>query len=45
MSMERHIFHFTPGQVAYLRAESERLGISMAEFLRRVLDSYRQQAT
>jgi hypothetical protein len=32
----------TSPQDAYLRAEAERLGVSIAEVIRRIIDSYRE---
>ena len=40
--MERLIIHFSPQQLEWLRAEAARLGISVAEVVRRIIDKERK---
>ena len=39
--MIKQVVSLTPQQVAWLRDESERLGLSIAEIARRAIDDYR----
>lgn len=39
--MKKKVISFTDPQAEYIDAEAERLGISPAEFLRRIVDWYR----
>lgn len=41
MRKPRQIIQFTVPQYSFLKLESERLGITMAEFVRRIVDAYR----
>jgi hypothetical protein len=38
----RQTITFTAPQMAFLRAESVRLGITVGELLRRIIDTYRE---
>lgn len=42
MAMKPQMFSLTAPQAAFLRSEAERLGISIAELVRRIIDSYRE---
>lgn len=44
VEMTRMTFHITEGQRAWLREETKRLGITVPELLRRLLDSERMKA-
>lgn len=39
--MHKQTISFTDPQVAYLRAEAEKLGISLADMVRRIIDQHR----
>jgi hypothetical protein len=38
----RQTVTFTKPQLAFLRAEAERLGITVADLIRRIIDAYRE---
>ena len=42
MSIRRRSVHLTEPQMAFLMQEAERLGISVSELLRRIIDQYRE---
>jgi len=39
----RQTIAFTDPQAAYLKAEAERLGISVADLVRRIIDQHREK--
>lgn len=41
--MQKRMISFTEPQCEYLDAEATRLGISVADLVRRIIDKYRQQ--
>lgn len=41
MSMPRQMIRFTKPQMTFLKAESKRLGITVSDLIRRILDLYR----
>lgn len=43
MSMPRQMIQFTEPQMAFLKKEAERLGIGLAELVRRIIDDYRKR--
>lgn len=40
---QRHSISFTDPQYAFLAAEAERLGVSFADVVRRIIDEYRAE--
>ena len=45
MAMHKQLVSLTDPQRAYLKAEAERLGISVSDLIRRIVHSYREQAS
>lgn len=43
MKLQRQMIQFTEPQLDYLRKEAGRLGISVAELVRRIVDDYRER--
>lgn len=43
MAMHKQMVSFTQPQIAFLKAEAERLGISVADLVRRIVDAYREE--
>jgi hypothetical protein len=41
MAMQKRMVSLTGPQVAFLKAEAARLGISVADLIRRIIDQYR----
>jgi hypothetical protein len=41
--MTKLMISFTDPQIAWLRAEADRLGISVAEYVRRIVDAKRER--
>ena len=41
----RQTITFTDPQIAYLAREANRLGISLADLVRRIIDDYRKSST
>lgn len=44
MAMQKRLISLTDPQTEFLKKESERLGISVSEVVRRVLDKHRETA-
>ena len=42
MPMHRHMISITDPQHDFLKRESERLGISIADLIRRIIDTHRE---
>lgn len=42
MAMNKRMISFTDPQVDFLKREAERLGISVADLVRRIVDQYRE---
>lgn len=42
MAMHKQMVSLTEPQVAFLKREAEKLGISMSDLIRRIVDSYRE---
>lgn len=40
--MQKQMLSFTDPQLAFLRDEAKRLGITVAELVRRIIDQYRE---
>ena len=45
MKMHQTVISLTAPQLVFLRAESRRLGISLADLIRRIIDQHRDAAT
>jgi hypothetical protein len=45
MAMQRQMIAFTEPQIQYLRGEAQRLGITVADLVRRIVDQYRESKT
>jgi hypothetical protein len=43
MAMQKRMVSLTEPQVAFLKAEAARLGISVADLIRRIIDQYRNE--
>lgn len=43
MAMQKQMVSFTQPQIAFLKTEAERLGISIADLVRRIVDAYREE--
>lgn len=43
--MYKQMISFTEPQIAFLKDEAKRLGIPVAELVRRIIDQYREQVT
>lgn len=41
--MKKQMISFTEPQLVFLKREAKRLGISVAELVRRIVDAYRQR--
>jgi hypothetical protein len=44
-TMHRQMISLTKPQHDFLKTEAERLGISVSDFIRRIVDMYREKAT
>lgn len=44
MDMTKQVISFTDPQIAFLKKEAKRLGISIADLVRRIVDAHRDQA-
>jgi hypothetical protein len=42
MAMHKQMIALTHPQIAFLRLEADRLGISVADLIRRILDGFRE---
>jgi hypothetical protein len=42
MAMHKQMISLTEPQVAFLKKEAERLGISVSDLIRRIVDQYRE---
>jgi hypothetical protein len=42
MALNKRMISFTDPQVEFLKQEAERLGISVADLVRRIVDQYRE---
>lgn len=42
MAMNKRMISLTDPQVDFLRQEAERLGISVSDLIRRIIDAYRE---
>ena len=43
MAMSKRMISFTDPQVGYLQREADRLGISVADLVRRIVDEHRRR--
>ncbi len=43
VGMQKQMISFTDPQMAFLKAEAQRLGIPVAELVRRIVDQYRER--
>ncbi len=43
MKLQRQMIQFTQPQLDFLRQEAARLGISVADLVRRIVDDYREK--
>lgn len=42
MAMHKQMVSLTEPQITFLKAEAERLGISVSDLIRRIIDQYRE---